>query len=164
LVAIEFHTEIGKMVRSRGASPSLRQLRVGEELRHALVRALSRGRLNDPALAEANITVTEVKVSPDLRNATVFVTPLGGADMQTTVNALNRAAGFLRGELGREITLRYTPRLVFAADLSFDHAKRMQDLMVTARVRRDVTTPGDDDAGAAAGEGPVAGEGGGHDA
>ena len=133
------------MVRSRGTTPSLRQLRVGEELRHALVRVLGRGRLSDPAVAEANITVTEVKMSPDLRNATVFVTPLGGADLQATVNTLNRAARFLRGELGREIALRHTPRLTFAADLSFDHAARMQGLLATARMRRDVPPPDDED-------------------
>jgi ribosome-binding factor A len=135
------------MVRRRGATSSLRQLRVGEELRHALVRVLGRGRLGDPTVAEANITVTEVKVSPDLRNATVFVTPLGGAEVKPIVDTLNRAARFLRGELGREIALRHTPRLTFAADLSFDRAARMQDLLATTRVRRDVTLPGGEDGG-----------------
>ncbi len=132
------------MKRSRGGSPSLRQLRVGEELRHALVRVLARGRLNDPALAEANITVTEVGVSPDLKSATAFVTPLGGADLQAAVEALNRAAGFLRGQLSRELTLRYTPRLQFAADRSFDHATRVQDILETPRVRRDLAGVGEE--------------------
>jgi ribosome-binding factor A len=135
------------MVRRRGATASLRQLRVGEELRHALVRVLGRGRLADPTVAEATITVTEVKVSPDLKSATVFVTPLGGADLQATVDTLNRAARFLRGELGREIALRYTPRLTFAADLSFDHAARMQDLLATGRIRRDLAPPTDEEEG-----------------
>ena len=126
------------MKRSRGGAPSLRQLRVGEELRHALVRVLAKGRLDDPVLAEANITVTEVGVSPDLKSATAFVTPLGGADMQTAVDALNRAAGFLRGQLAGELTLRYTPRLEFAADRSFDRATRVQDILDSERVRRDL--------------------------
>ena len=126
------------MKRSPRGAPSLRQLRVGEELRHALVRVLAKGRLDDPALAKANITVTEVGVSPDLKSATAFVTPLGGADLQAAVDALNRAAGFLRGQLSRELTLRYTPRLQFAADRSFERATRVQDILETARVRRDL--------------------------
>lgn len=130
---------------SRGADPSVRQLRVGEELRHALVRVLSGGHFSDPELVDANITVTEVAVSPDLKNATVFVTPLGGTDLQAKVRALNRAAGYLRGQLGREITLRYTPRLGFAADRSFEHAVLVQDLLDTPRVRRDLTVGDEDD-------------------
>ncbi len=131
------------MGRSRDASPSLRQLRVGEELRHALVLVLGRCRFGDPQLAKANVTVTEVKVSPDLKNATAFVMPLGGEDLQATVGALNRAAGFLRGRLGHEVELRHTPRLGFAADRSFDHAMRVQDLLAAPRVRRDLAaTPG----------------------
>ena len=146
----------------RSRAPSLRQLRVGEELRHALVRVLAKGRLSDPALAESHITVTEVKVSPDLKSATAFVTPLGGADLQGAVGALNRAAGFLRGQLGRELTLRYTPRLDFAADHSFEHATHMQSLLDTARVRRDVQGASEPEAAAPTQDG--AGEGGGHDA
>lgn len=131
------------MGRSRDTSPSLRQLRVGEELRHALVQVLSHCHFSDPQLAEANITVTEVKVSPDLRNATVFVMPLGGEDLQVTVAALNRAAGFLRGQLGHEINLRYTPRLGFAADQSFDRATRVENLLAAPRVRRDLAATSD---------------------
>lgn len=135
------------MGRSRDASPSLRQLRVGEELRHALVLVLGRCRFSDPQLTEANITVTEVKVSPDLRSATVFVMPLGGEDLQVTVGALNRASGFLRGQLGHEVNLRHTPRLDFAADQSFDRAMRVQDLLAAPRVRRDLAaTPDGSDA------------------
>ena len=134
------------MSRSKGDSPSLRQLRVGEELRHALVRVLERCRFDDPVLSDASITVTEVKVSPDLKAATAFVTPLGGQDLPVTVAALNRAAGYLRGQLGRELTLRYTPRLGFAADHSFDHAGRIQELLSRPKVRRDLA--GDGEAGA----------------
>jgi len=128
------------MRRSRGgpSGPSLRQLRVGEELRHAMVWVMGHAHLADPGLADANITITEVKVSPDLKNATVFVTPLGGQDLHTTVEALNRAAGYLRGQLGRGLTLRYTPRLGFAADHSFDHAVRVQELLDRPKVRQDL--------------------------
>lgn len=136
--------------RDRGGSPSLRQLRVGEELRHAIIRILERTRFDDPELDDANtITVTEVKISPDLKNATAFVTPLGGEDLQTKVAALNRAAGYLRGQLGRELTLRHTPRLGFAADHSFDHAVKVQELLDRPNVRRDLE----------AAEAPVAPEG-----
>lgn len=149
------------MKRSRGGAPSLRQLRVGEELRHALVRVLAKGRLDDPVLAEANITVTEVGVSPDLKSATAFVTPLGGADMQTAVTALNRAAGFLRGQLSGELTLRYTPRLAFAADRSFERATRVQDILDSERVRRDLEKASEvRSAGAAEGRGSAEGDGG----
>ncbi len=148
------------MGRSRVAAPGLRQLRVGEELRHAMVRVFAKVRFSDPDLAEANITVTEVRTSPDLKSATVFVTPLGGSDLLTTVGALNRAAGFLRGQLGGELSLRYTPRLVFAADHSFDHASKMRHLLDGPRVRRDLIEPEVTEAETPAG----AGEDGGHDA
>src|ERR671925_1842506 len=85
-----------------------RQLRVGEELRHLLAELLRPGELRDPALHEANITVTEVRLSPDLRNATAFVMPLGGANADEVVSALKRCAPFLKGLLAREVPLRTT--------------------------------------------------------
>ncbi len=123
---------------SRSKAPSQRQLRVGEEIRHVLVRILGRGDLRDPVLSDANVTVTQVEVSPDLQNATAFVVPLGGGQGDETVEALNRAAGYLRGQLGREIHLRYTPRLGFAADPSFDRADEVERLLRSPRVRRDL--------------------------
>ena len=123
---------------SRGKPPSQRQLRVGEEIRHALVRILTRGDVHDPLVRTANVTVTQVEVSPDLQNATAFVVPLGGGQTDEIVRALNRAAGFLRGQLGREIHLRYTPRLGFAADRSFDRADEVERLLHSPRVRRDL--------------------------
>ncbi|HEX9770611.1 MAG TPA: 30S ribosome-binding factor RbfA [Kiloniellales bacterium] len=128
---------------SRSRSPSQRQLRVGEEIRHALVRVLGRGDLHDPLLSEANVTVTQVEVSPDLKNATAFVVPLGGSHIDEIVGALNRAAGYLRGQLGREIQLRYTPRVVFEPDLSFDRADEVERLLRSPRVRRDLDEPGE---------------------
>ena len=126
------------MSRSGAKPPSQRQLRVGEELRHALARLLVQGGFRDPELNEANITVTEVQVSPDLRNATAFVTPLGGTALAETVTALNRAAGFIRARLAPELRLRYLPRLQFAADRSFDNATRLQGVLARPRVQRDL--------------------------
>ena len=86
-----------------------RQLRVGEEMRHALAEILREHHLADPDLAGKIITVTEVRISPDLRNATAFVLPLGGTETDKTVQALNRAAGYFRGELGRAVKMQFTP-------------------------------------------------------
>ena len=95
------------MRKRQGASGrSPRQLRVGEEMRHALVRILARGELHDPLLADAQVTVTEVRVSPDLRAATAFVTPFGGGDSTALVKALNHAGGYFRGQIAREVDLQ----------------------------------------------------------
>ncbi len=126
------------MSRSRGRPPSQRQLRVGEELRHALSEVLSEASLRDPDLVEAAITVTEVRLSPDLKNATAFVMPLGGADLEVKVAALRRAAPFLRGEVARRLKLRFTPRLSFEPDLSFDTAGRIDAVLRGERLRRDL--------------------------
>src|SRR5438094_739375 len=91
-----------------------RRLRVGEELRHALAKILRDGECREPALVDASITVTEVKMSPDLRNATAFVMPLGGSNTAEILAGLRRSAAFLRGLVGRQVPLRYTPNLVFA--------------------------------------------------
>lgn len=129
---------------SRSKPPSQRQLRIGEEVRHVLVRILGRGDLRDPLLSDANVTVTQVEVSPDLQNATAFVVPLGGSQADEIVRALNRAAGYLRGQLGREVQLRCTPRLVFEPDRSFDRADEIERLLRSPRVRRDLDRAGDD--------------------
>jgi ribosome-binding factor A len=118
--------------------PSQRQLRAGELIRHALMDILAREEFSDPDLYGKSITVTEVRCSPDLKNATGFCAPLGGDDMAKTVAALNRAAGFLRGRLSREIDMRYTPNLRFIADDSYDEARRIEQLLASERVRRDL--------------------------
>jgi ribosome-binding factor A len=118
--------------------PSQRQLRAGELIRHALMDILAREEFDDPDLSGKSITVTEVRISPDLRNATAFCAPLGGEDMAKTVEGLNRAAGFLRGKLSREIDMRYTPQLRFIADDSYDEARRIDQLLSSDRVRRDL--------------------------
>lgn len=127
---------------------SQRQLRVGEELRHVLARILARGELRDPALADLTLTVTEVRVSPDLKNATAFVVPLGGGGLEDSVATLNRAANFLRGQVGREMTLRHVPRLEFLADRSFDEASRVESILSRPSVRRDLSEPPEDQDGA----------------
>ena len=96
---------------SKKRERSVRQLRVGEELRHILAEILARGDLRDPDLAGRSITVSEVRVSPDMRNATAFVLPLGGGDEDVVVAALGRAATFLRNEVGRKLHLKYLPNL-----------------------------------------------------
>lgn len=130
------------MSRTRsGRHPSQRQLRVGEEVRHALVRIFGRGELRDPALSGVQITVTEVRMSPDLRNATAFVLPFGGGDPEELVAALRRAAAFLRGQLADEVSLRVVPALRFEADRSFDEASRIEALLHDPRVARDIGAP-----------------------
>ena len=128
----------------RDKAPSQRQLRVGEELRHALSRILSRGELRDPALAGLNLTVTEVRASPDLKNAIAYVVPLGGGGLEAAVEALNRAAGFFRTRIAREVALRHAPRISFAPDRSFDEAHRVHEILERPRVRRDLVGSGDD--------------------
>lgn len=125
--------------RSRGSEPSQRQLRVGEAIRHTLAQAFQRGEFYDPDLAGVSITVTEVRVSPDLTNAVAFVTPLGGGQhTREIVRALGRAAPVLRAAIAREVPLRVVPRLSFQADTSFEHAQRIQALLRDPAVSRDL--------------------------
>ena len=126
------------MSRSHGRAPSQRQLRVGEEIRHSLARILMEEDLHQPELAELTITVTEVRMSPDLKNATVFVTPLGGKSMAAAVEGLRKAMPFLRHALASDLNLRFTPRLSFQPDRSFDEAERVDALLRRERVRHDI--------------------------
>jgi ribosome-binding factor A len=115
-----------------------RQLRVGEELRHALSKILREGQCRDPALQDVSITVTEVTIGPDLRNATAFVMPLAGANAVEIIAALKRCAPFLKGLLAREVALRNTPNLGFALDRSFEQAERISALLARPEVARDL--------------------------
>jgi ribosome-binding factor A len=129
-----------------------RRLRVGEELRHALSGILRRGECRDPALRETSVAVTEVRFSSDLRNATVFVMPLGGANATEIVAGLKRGTPFLKRLVAREVALRYTPNLIFELDLSFDQADRIAALLARPEVERDLRcnaarTENNDDAG-----------------
>src|SRR5690348_16838971 len=116
---------------------SQRQLRVGEELRHALAQLLRPGELRDPALRDANITVSEVRVSPDLRNATAFVMPLAGANAAEIMAGLKRSAVFLKGRVARMVELRQAPNIVFALDNAFDNASHITALLARPEVERD---------------------------
>ena len=125
------------------AGPTQRQLRAGELVRHALVEILREEALADPALDGVSVTVTEVRLSPDLKHAHCFVEPLGGGEASTVVAALNRTAKFLRGRLGRMIDMKFTPDLRFEHDESFNAAARMDRLFDDPRIRRDIE--GDDE-------------------
>jgi ribosome-binding factor A len=124
---------------------SQRQLRVGEELRHALAELLERGEMRDPELREARITVTMVDVSPDLRNAIAFIVPLGGEHGEQLLAAMRRAAPFFRARLARMIDLRFAPELRFELDRSFDHANAINKLLHTPEVARDLKHDDGDD-------------------
>lgn len=118
--------------------PSQRQLQAGELVRHALVEILRRENLRDPALSNVSITISEVRASPDLKHANVFVAPLGMGDAKAVADGLNRCAGFLRGRLGREVDLRFTPNLNFIPDVSFSEASHISELLNSDAVRRDL--------------------------
>ena len=122
-----------------GRAAGKRQLRVGEELRHALADLLMRAEIRDPDLANVSVTVTAVDVSPDLRNATAFVLPLAGANQAAVVDGLNRVAKWLRGQLSLRVQLRYTPALDFRLDHSFDQADRIEALLRRPGVVADVS-------------------------
>lgn len=120
------------------AGPSQRQLRAGELVRHALVDILRAESLTDPALAGVSVTISEVRVSPDLKHALCFVEPLGGERADTVIEALNRASKFFRGRLGHAIDMKFTPALRFVHDESFDTAAHIKTLLSDPRVRRDL--------------------------
>lgn len=118
--------------------PSQRQLRVGEELRHVIANIIERGDIRDPDLAGRAITVTEVRISPDLKNATVFVVPLGGGEVDGVLKGLKRAAPFLRHEIAHRVELRAVPNLSFEPDTSFDEGAKIDALLRSPEVRRDL--------------------------
>ena len=117
------------MVRNSSKEPGQRQLRVGEELRHVLAEVLGRDELRDPAMQGVSVTISEVRMGPDLRRATAYVMPLGGGDVVEIVAVLNRAAGFIRGRVSRMVNLKFTPSFVFEADTAFDEASRISALL-----------------------------------
>ena len=128
------------MSKGPAKAPSQRQLRVGEELRHILAQVLDRAELHDPAVQDTPITVTEVRASPDLKNATAFVVPLGGdaAVTDRVLEGLNRATPYLRRILAGKVRLRHIPRIKFLADRSFDEARHIEGLLREPAVARDL--------------------------
>ena len=131
--------------REQASGPSQRALRVGELIRHALAEMLTRGEVHDPIIETHLITVPEVRMSPDLRLATVYVMPLGGRDATDVVAALERNKGFLRGELGRRVALKFAPDLRFRVDERFDEAARIEKLLASPAVKRDLGKENDND-------------------
>jgi ribosome-binding factor A len=132
------------MVKNAKGERSVRLLRVGETVRHALSDILSRDIVQDPDLTGVSITVCEVQVSPDLRNATVFFLPLGGENRKEVEAALNKTSGFIRGLLSKTIHLKYMPKLKFELDRSFDEASRISALLEDEKIKRDLKDPTDD--------------------
>lgn len=127
-------------------APTQRQLRVGEEIRHVLSGVFIRGGFRDPELANEHITVTEVRVSPDLRNATAFVARLSRSDIEALLPALRRAAVWLRGEVAHAMRLRVAPALSFQPDTTLEYAVHIDRLMKAPEVARDLAPEPDDDA------------------
>ena len=127
-----FSTADDKMNRLGSRAPSQRQLRVAEEVRRVLARIIGRGELNDPTLVDVAVTVSEVRISRDFKNATAFVSPLGGENPVLLVKSLSRAAPFLRQRIGQEMTIKRIPALKFVADPSFDQAQKLNELLATA--------------------------------
>jgi ribosome-binding factor A len=132
--------------RKAPVGPSQRQLRAGEVVRHALVEILREEDLADPALNGVSVTLTEVRVSPDLKHALCFIEPLGGEHAAEVTAGLNRCARFLRGRLGHTIELRFTPELKFVHDESFSEAERIERLFHDPKVAQDLGAPLDSEA------------------
>jgi ribosome-binding factor A len=126
--------------------PSQRQLRVGELIRHAVAELLTRGGVHDPVIEDHLITVPEVRMTADLRLATVYVMPLGGRDRNDVIAALERNKRYLRGEIARRVNLKFAPDIRFALDDRFDEAERIDELLRTPAVRRDLERTKLDDA------------------
>jgi ribosome-binding factor A len=129
----------------RDNGPTQRQLRVGEALRHALADVLRDNEIRDPDLEGVSVTVTQVRPSPDMRHATVFCEPLGGKNAKAIVAALNRHKGFLRGEMGHRITMKFTPELRFVEDESFAEAQKIEQILKSPEVQRDLNAHLDDE-------------------
>ena len=112
---------------------SQRQWRGAEEIRHVLANIIQRGELKDPDLMDLSVTVSEVRVSPDLKNATAFIAPLGGGSSEALATAMNRAAPFIRMRLGKELSLKYLPKVIFEADKSFDYAQKIESILAQSK-------------------------------
>ena len=126
------------MSRTHRRGPSQRQLRIGEVLRHALADIFLREDIDDPELSGVALTVTEVSVSPDAKNATAYVLPLGGLDQDAVLAALSRHRKFVRGQTARRVSLKYTPELTFELDRSFDQSARIDAVLRSEEVARDL--------------------------
>ncbi len=127
-----------KSTSKTGKGPSQRMLRVGEMVRHKLAELLIRGEIHDDVLASHVISITEVRLSPDLKLATAYVMPLGGKDTETVLAALEKHKKFIRAEIAHTLDLRYAPDIRFREDETFDEVSRIDELLYSEKVRRDV--------------------------
>jgi ribosome-binding factor A len=133
-----------KNTRDSGPNASQRQLRVGELVRHAVAEMLTRGDVHDPVIEGHLITVPEVRMSPDLRLATIYVMPMGGRDTEQVVAAFERHKKFLRTEIAHRINLKFAPDIRFRVDDRFAEAERIEKLLRSPEVKRDLDN-GDDE-------------------
>jgi len=124
---------------------SVRTLRVGEQIRHALSEVLMRGDVHDETLASHNVSITEVRMSPDLRHATVFVKPLLGTDEGAVLKALRHHVRYLRGEVSKRVNTKYAADLKFLPDASFDEGDRIDSLLRSPKVAQDLASRDEDD-------------------
>ena len=124
--------------RDQSVGGSQRQLRVGELIRHELADMLSRGSVHDPVIEAHMITVPEVRMSADLRLATIYIMPLGGRDEEDVLAALERNKRYMRGEIARRVNLKFAPEIRFRIDERFDEAERIEKLLRTPSVQRDL--------------------------
>ena len=122
----------------KSTGPTQRQLRVGELIRHALAEMLTRGEIHDDVLAAHVVTVPEVRMSPDLKLATIYVMPLGGKDTEAVIEALERNKRYIRGEVAHAVNLKFAPDIRFMADETFEEADRIERLLASDRVRQDL--------------------------
>jgi ribosome-binding factor A len=134
-----------KQDRHKPTGPSQRMLRVGELVRHALAALFARGEIEDDVLVGKVITVPEVRMSPDLKLASAYVMPLGGQGATEVVEALNRHARFIRGRVAPEIDLKFAPEVRFFVDQTFEEFGKIDALLKSDRVQRDLHHDGDDD-------------------
>jgi ribosome-binding factor A len=125
-------------IHQRGGEPSQRMLRVGELIRHAMSELLTRSAVSDSALEGQVVTVQDVRMSPDLKLATVYVMPLGGKNIPAVLAALDRHKNYLRGEIAHRINLRYAPDIRFKTDPGFESSARIDALLRSPEVRRDL--------------------------
>ena len=124
--------------RNKGKAPSPRQLKVGELIRHALADIFSRGEIVDAVLNRHSLTVPEVRMTPDLKLATVYVLTLGGGETEEAVTHLEKHKRFLRGELARRVSMKFIPELRFKVDTSFESSRRIDELLASPEVTRDL--------------------------
>ena len=128
----------------QSAGGSQRQLRVGELIRHELADMLSRGAIHDPVIEAHIITVPEVRMTADLRLATIYVMPLGGRDVNAVIDALDRNKKYVRGEIARRVNLKFAPEIRVCLDRRFDEAERIERLLRTPAVQRDLDSERDE--------------------